>query len=129
MSYRAKLTKLLAGTLDPAGFSHLDHVGVAYEALARHDFFHAAAHVASGLQDVAGRAGAPEKFNATITWAFLSLIAERMATTDHLNAEEFISRNPDLAGGAALSPWYSQGRLKSAVARTVALLPDRTATP
>lgn len=129
MSYHDKLKRLIAGTLDAGGFTHLDHVGVAYEALARHDFFHAAAHIASGLRKMAERAGAPEKFNATITWAFMSLIAERMAAKEYWGAEDFIARNHDLGRRTALTPWYSPTRLKSASARSVALLPDRFAAP
>ena len=49
------------------------------------------------------RAGVPDKFNATMTWAYMSLIAERMRTTEHQSAEEFIDRNPDIASSAALA--------------------------
>lgn len=123
-SYLEKLQRLTGGNLDPEDFTHTDHVGVAYEALARSDFFHAAAQVARGIQALARRAGTPDKFNATITWAFMSLIAERMETTEHLSAEDFIERNPDLVCKSALTPWYSKQRLKSDLARSVALLPD-----
>jgi hypothetical protein len=124
MTYFDKLTRLTGGTLAPGDFNHLDHVGVAYEALCRHDFFHAAAHVASGLRGLAGRAGAPQKFNATITWAFMSLIAERMVMADYRDAKDFIERNPGLGRSTALAPWYSKERLNSAPARSIALLPD-----
>lgn len=119
------LRSLMDGTLAPADFGHRDHVGVAYEALRQGDFFDAACRVASGIRSLTERAGVPGKFNATITWAFLSLIAERMGTTEHTDAEDFIRRNPDLGNGSALSPWYSRARLTSDLARSVALLPDR----
>ena len=38
MNYHDKLKRLVGGTLEPDDFSHLGHVGVAYEALARHNF-------------------------------------------------------------------------------------------
>ena len=122
--YFGKLQRMVAGTLDPGEFGHLDHVGVAYEALARHEFYDAAGIIASGIRNLAERAGAPDKFHATITWAFLSLIAERMQTTEHDSAADFIRRNPDIGNGSALAPWYTDQRLKSDLARSIALLPD-----
>ncbi len=123
-SYFGKLERLMSGTLDPGDFGHLDHVGATYEALARHEFFDAAYRVSSALRALAERGGVPEKFNATMTWAYMSLIAERMRTTEHRDAADFIEHNPDIAGRAVLEPWYSQQRLKSDLARSIALLPD-----
>ena len=122
--YRRTLRRLTDGTLDPAAFGHRDHVGVAYEALQQGDFFEATGRVAAGIRALAARAGAPDKFNATITWAFMSLIAERMLTSDCAGAEDFIRRNPDLSDGSVLARWYSKRRLTSDHARAVALLPD-----
>ncbi len=125
--YFAKLRRLSAGTLDPSEFRHLDHIGVAYEALSRHDFFEAASAVATGIRALAEKAGAPHKFNATVTWAYLSLISERMRTTEHRSADDFIERNPDIAARGALAPWYSSKRLASDLARSTVLLPDHKA--
>ena len=125
--YRRTLRHLADGTLDPAAFGHRDHVGVAYEALRQGDFFEATGRVAAGIRTLAERAGAPEKFNATITWAFMSLIAERMLTSDCADADDFIRDNPDLSDGSVLARWYSKQRLTSDLARAVALLPDRPA--
>lgn len=122
--YFRKLQKLSSGTLDPREFRHLDHIGVAYEALSRHDFFEAAFELASGIRRLAARAGAPDAFNATMTWAYLSLIAERMQTTEHRGAEDFIERNPDIADWAVLASLYSKRRLTSDLARSTVLLPD-----
>ena len=126
--YSSMLRDLTSGTLAPEGFSHADHVGVAYEALSRSDFFDAAAQIATGLRTLAHRAGVPGKFNATITWAFLSLIAERMARTGHRDAADFLRRNPDLTDRGALRLPYSAERLASDLARSVALLPDQPTT-
>ena len=81
-----------AQDLDASRFRHMDHVGVAYEMLKRHDF--------------------------------ISLIAERMATTEHRNYDEFIARNGDLKSKDVLRRWYSPDRLNSDAARRVFLLPD-----
>ncbi|HHZ10515.1 MAG TPA: hypothetical protein GX405_17230 [Rhizobiales bacterium] len=128
-SYRSKLERLVRNELDAADFAHRDHVGVAYEALASGDFAEAVQRVHAGIRALAERAGVPEKANATITWAFMSLIAERMDRTQHANAEDFVARNPDLCRSDAIAPWYTTERLRSRLARRVALLPDRTPAP
>ena len=119
------LASLIDGTLDPKTFGHRAHIGVAYAALARHDFFDATSIVARGLRQMAERAGAPDKFNATITWSFMSVIAERMRAQPDAGFDAFLNDNSDLTGPAILEPWYSRQRLNSDLARSVALLPDR----
>jgi len=123
-NYNAKLRSLRDGSLEPQDFSHLDHIGVAYEAIAHHDFFEALCIIADGLRDLACRANAPRKFNATVTFAFMSLIAERMKADDHENPAAFIRHNADLTTKSVLAPWYSDERLSSEFARSVPLLPD-----
>lgn len=113
-----------AGDIDPARFGHLDHVRVAYELLNRRDFFDAASDYAAGIRRIADKAGVPEKFNTTITLAYLSLIAERMASFAHADCDEFVARNPDLLTMEALARLYSPDRLRSDLARTCFLLPD-----
>jgi len=113
-----------ARDLDPGGFRHLHHVAVAYEMLRKYDFMEAAARYADNIRDIADKAGAVGKFNATITFAYMSLIAERMATTEHGTYEEFIARNPDLGSKHVLSKWYAPERLQSDLARSIVLLPD-----
>lgn len=123
--YIEKLQRLHAGTLDPKNFRHSDHVGAAYEALSRHAYLEAVSIVSGGIRALAEKAGDTTKFNATVTLAFISLIAERMQTTDHPDAGDFLRQNPDLTGPAALVSWYSKDRLASPMARAIALLPDR----
>jgi len=125
LSFAQKRLAFEDGSLDPAAFGHRDHIGVAYEMLTHYDFFEALHRYATGIRALAERAGAPDKFHATITLAFISLIAERMSATGFSDAEAFVAANPDLCAPGVLAGWYSQGRLTSAVARRVALLPER----
>lgn len=112
------------GEINPAGFGHLDHVRVAYELLNRQDFFDAASDYAAGIRCIAVKAGVPEKYNATITLAYLSLIAERMGCAAHVDCDDFVTRNPDLLTMETLGRLYSTERLQSDLARTRFLLPD-----
>ena len=122
--YAQKLNALAEDILAPTEFSHLDHVGVAYEALRGHEFFEAVTIVAQGLSRLTERAGVPDKYNATLTFAAMSLVAERMKTAPCSTAEEFVSRDGSLFSGAFLKEQFQDARLNSKLAREVALLPD-----
>ena len=120
------LTRFEGGDIDPATFTHADHLRAAYHMLRAHEFFEAAHRYAAALRALTLRAGAPEKFSATVTLGFLSLIAERMEAHDPGDADAFVDANPDLTAGA-LAARYSPERLGSALARRAVLLPDRIA--
>ena len=114
-----------ARTLDPGAFHHEDHVYVAYALLRKNRFLDAATDYAKSIEAMAIKDGAPDKFNITITLAFMSLIAERMAGTAHADYEEFIARNPDLLSKDLLQAWYTPARMHSRLGRVAFLMPDR----
>ena len=120
------LARLLDGTLDPARFDHRDHLGVGFEILKRHEFFEAAHLFADALRTLATRAGVPDKFNATVTLAYLSLIGERMQKGVYTDASDFLRANADMFDKDVLEPWFTRDRLNAAASRYVPLLPDRT---
>ena len=111
--------------LDAKEFGHMEHVQVAYEMLHRYDFLDAATRYSGAIKALATRAGAPEKFNVTITLAFLSLIAERANETGHPDINQFLALNEDLKSGSVLKNWYTSEALQSDFARTHFLLPDK----
>ncbi len=110
--------------IDNRTFRHADHVLVAYDLLRTRTFDEAAAIYARGIRELAARAGAPEKFNTTITFAFLSLIAERMDGGSTSSFDVFAAANPDLLSKAALDRWYTPERLHSDAARRMFLMPE-----
>jgi hypothetical protein len=123
-SYSETTRSFDARDLDNTAFRHADHVRIAYEMLKAHDFIEASARYAANIRHLAARAGAPDKYNVTITFAFMSLIAERMETTDHVDYKSFIAANSELTSKDVLQKWYSPARLLSDRARRVFLLPD-----
>jgi len=125
--YAERLAALENNTLDPADFSHQDHVGVAYLAIERYGVFDALSVFARGLKSLTARAGVPEKFNATITMASMSLIAERAATDEFENADAFLKANGELLSKSFLTSQYDRDRLSSPLARAVPLLPKSQA--
>ena len=122
--YAKFLQSFEACEIDASEFGHIDHVGVAFEMLRKYDFLNAAANYSTCINTIATRAGAEDKFNTTITLAFLSLIAERMQVSQTDSFAEFIEENVDLMSGNLLARWYSKDRLTSDLARSVFLMPD-----
>ncbi|RLJ99867.1 hypothetical protein [Ruegeria conchae] len=112
-----------AHTIDNTKFGHAQHVQVAFDLLRKYDFIDAAAIYAKGIRTLATNAGAPGKFNLTITYAFMSLIAERMAQGPNHSFEAFIADYPELMSKNALERLYADDRLNSDLARGIFLLP------
>ncbi len=108
-------------------FHHEDHLRVAYAMLARYDFVDACARYAATIRAMAARVGAADKYNVTITLAFMSLVAERRFLAPERDFDAFLAANPDLLDRNVLSAWYSGGRLTSPAARAQFLLPDKAA--
>lgn len=121
--YRKKLGAMEAGTLDPNDFNHLDHIGVAVEALRKYGFFEAVSRYSDGLRALTQRAGVPEKYNATITFASMSLIAERLHTGDYDDAESFVRKNGTLFTRSFLTDQFPEERIGTDLAREIPLLP------
>lgn len=122
MNYDHILEEMAAGILPCTGFGHRVHLGTAHAALRRWEFFEAAHRYSAAIRAAAAAAGVPEKFNATVTLGFLSIIAERMGDED---TESFLAANPDLGRDALLAAGYDAERLGSEKAKTVGLLPRR----
>jgi hypothetical protein len=120
---RADLAAFEAGTIDNAAFHHVDHLRVAHEMLGRYDFGHALARYSSGLRSIAARAGNPGAYHATVTAAFLALVAERRYRDASAPVERFIRQNADLLDRDCLTRWYDPDHLASAVARHTFVLP------
>lgn len=106
---------------DPVTFTHEDHIGAAFELLKQCEFLEATSIYARAIKKLATSAGAPEKFNTTITLAFLSIIAERSRTGQTL--AQFMADNSDLLAGDLLAAWYDNETLDSESARNAFVMP------
>jgi hypothetical protein len=109
--------------INPEEFGHRQHVQVAYEMLHKYSYLDTCTRYANNINTIATNAGAPEKFNVTITLAFLSLIAERVNRSTKKDFQEFLVENQDLLSKNVLGKWYSSEQLESEFARTHFLLP------
>ena len=86
----------------------------------------AAAHFAADLQRFAQAKGVPGLYHATITGAYIALVAERLLETPGDAWTAFAEAHPDLLTWkpGVLDRYYSEERLWSPTARAQFLMPD-----
>ncbi|HUO25751.1 MAG TPA: hypothetical protein VMU61_08795 [Candidatus Aquilonibacter sp.] len=111
-------------------FHHSDHVRLAFAYLSEYPVLAALERFCAALKRFAGARGKPQLYHETITHAYFFLIHERMARCQGSDWEEFARRNPDLLvwKGGILARYYRESTLRSDLARSVFLLPDRLAS-
>lgn len=124
-------SQLLAGFIDgslPADqFHHHQHVHVAFLFVRRHGMPAALGEFSNALKSFAVAKGVPTLYHATITWAFLLIIAERLAKAPVDGWEAFAAANGDLLKWkpSVLDRYYTQETLRSELARTTFVMPDK----
>ena len=116
-----------AGRISPGGFHHADHIRVGWHYLSELPLIEALPRYAQGLLALATRAGHPDRYHETITWAFMFVIHERMLEAPSDDYDTFASKNPDLFvwPGGALSRYYTRDTLAGELARRTFVMPDR----
>ena len=117
-------------TLPSGSFHHPEHVRVAWLYLQRLPLLSALGRFSDGLRRFAAANGAPQLYHATITWAYLLLIHERIARGPRATEwEAFAAANADLLTWrpSILASYYSAGVLASDGARHGFVLPDLAA--
>ena len=112
------------GNIAPADFDHRAHLRAAFCLARRQPFLEACVAMRDGLQDLARRAGRPGLYHETITVAFMSIVAQRVASRPELAWDDFFAAHPDLMDRALLGRWYGRETLESAQARAQFVLPD-----
>jgi hypothetical protein len=120
----ADLLRFVRGEIAAADFPHREHVRMAFEMLQRYEFAECVLLYSRSVRAMAEKAGKPHAFHQTITVAFLSLIAERVASGQWDDFTTFERDNPDLLEKSALGRWYRPDRLASPAARRTFVLPD-----
>ncbi|MDD9923762.1 MAG: hypothetical protein OXQ92_16005, partial [Boseongicola sp.] len=70
-------------------------------------------------------AGVPEKYNATLTMGFMSLIAEAKAAHPEKSVDDLIATCAEISSPGALTSKFSAERLNGPLTRSIGLLPDR----
>jgi hypothetical protein len=108
-------------------FHHADHVRLAFAYLRRYPVPRALERFATALKHFAEARGKSQLYHETITCSYFFLIRERMARCDGVEWEDFARRNPDLLiwKDGILTRYYHKATLKSDLARTVFVFPDK----
>ena len=114
-------------SLPEDSFHHADHVRLAFAYLSECPVLLALDRFASALKRYAAARGKSQLYHETITYAYFFLIRERMARAGTIDWDEFARRNPDLLvwKEGILGRYYGEETLRSDLARSVFLMPDK----
>jgi hypothetical protein len=126
----AELAAILAEIVPPGGaFRHREHIHLAYLAVLRHGADRAADVVSGWIRHLAAYQRAPQKFNATVTRAWIEIVAHHMAATPGTDFASFADRHPALLDKRLLARHYTARTLASPAARTGWAEPDLAPFP
>src|SRR5579864_7509314 len=108
-------------------FHHADHVRLAFAYLSKYPALQALEKFSTALRRYATARGKPQRYHETITHAYFFLIRERMARFPTADWDEFSRSNADLLTwkDGILTRYYEEATLKSELARTVFVFPDK----
>ena len=112
-------------------FGHRQHVHLTWLAVRRFGTTAAIAVVSEGIQRTARYAGAPQKYNATVSQAWVELVGHHATARGPGpgDFEVFIGRNPALLDKRLLTRFYRPATLASEQARTTWTEPDLAPFP
>jgi hypothetical protein len=109
-------------------FHHAEHVRTAFLYLSRYPPLEALERFSTSLMRFAAAHGKADRYNETITWAYLFLIRERIARSGGGKSwPEFAEANRDLLDGNEniLGKYYRPETLASHLAKRLFLFPDK----
>ncbi len=114
-------------TVDLSSFHHREHLYIAHCYLRALPLEEALARFVRHLRRLAEFAGAPRKFHATMTWAYMVLLHEAMQNADDASFEALLERCPALLHEPrrVLLAHYDEIVLCSEQARQYFILPRR----
>jgi len=129
MTDQGIINRFESGSVSESGFHHVDHVRLAFAYLREFPTLEALQRFSAALKQFAALQGKAQLYNETITWAYIFLIAERIARSseEDLDWNQFAERNPDLLvwQGGILTRYYEDSSLKSDLARHTFIFPDK----
>lgn len=124
--FTALMGEVMAST---ARFGHREHVHLTWLAVRRHGTAAAIGVVSDGLRTTARYAGAPQKYHATMSRAWVECVghhAGELVTGDFV---EFLQHDPALLDKRLLLRFYRSSTLAGDAARVNWVRPDRAPFP
>ncbi len=118
-------------TAGSARFGHRQHVHLTWLAVRRYGSATAITLVSEGIQQTARYAGAPQKYHATVSRAWVELVGHHATApgAEDDDFDGFISRNPALLDKRLLTRFYRSSTLASQEARSGWVEPDLAPFP
>ena len=116
-------------TADGQAFGHRQHIHVTWLAVRQHGIDEATAVVSDGIRETARYAGVPQKYNATVSRAWVQAVGYHAAEHPADDFGTFIEANDALLDKRLLTRFYSSTALASAAARSGWVEPDRAPFP
>ena len=110
-------------------FGHRQHIQLTWLAVRRYDTATAIELVSDGIQRTARYAGAPQKYNATVSRAWVELVDHHAAQPGADDFAVFAEQHPALFDKRLLSRFYNSATLASEAARTGWVEPDLAPFP
>jgi hypothetical protein len=127
MTFDDLMTSVLA---DAGRFGHREHVRLTWLAVRRYGTAEAVTVVSDGIRRTARYAGAPQKYHATVSRAWIELVGFHVVSdkpaTDPADDtfDTFVGRNPALLDKRLLTRFYRSSTLATAEARAGWVEPD-----
>jgi hypothetical protein len=118
--------RLESVNLSKEAFKHREHIRAAFVALSKSaDLAEGALLFRRALKQFAHAHGADQKYNETMTWAYLVLIHERMHRGKFESSQQFLAAYPELLNHRrVLGHFYDvETLIQSPLARRLFLLP------
>ncbi|GAA2639650.1 hypothetical protein SMC26_42295 [Actinomadura fulvescens] len=110
-------------------FGHRQHIHLTWLAVRRHGPAAAVGLISAGIRQTVRYAGAPQKYNATVSRAWVELVAHHTAESDTCEFDVFVGQHPALLDKRLLTRFYRPATLASPRARTGWVAPDRVPFP
>lgn len=121
---------LMAEVMTAAGqFGHREHVHLTWLAVRRYGVFDAIDLISDGIQRTARYAGAPQKYHATVSRAWVELIGHHASDTRHQDFAGFADQHPALLDKRLLTRFYRSATLAGAQAKQDWVPPDLAPFP
>jgi hypothetical protein len=99
-------------------FGHREHLELTWRAVRRHGIDAAIEIVSDGIRAAALHAGRPQKYNATVSRAWVELVAHHVAELPGTDFDTYLARNPALLDKRLLTRFYLSKTLASPTARS-----------
>jgi hypothetical protein len=110
-------------------FGHRQHIQLTWLAVRRYGTTAAVRLVSAGIQSTARYAGVPQKYNATVSRAWVELVGHHTAEQDTDDFAAFADHHAALLDKRLLTRFYRPATLASTQARTGWVEPDLAAFP